>query len=390
MLKALDNPSRAGAVPEAMIGDIYSTIVDESSLQGLVDILHRAHPDSAVLLYGQDVSSLPGNYLIHRGLKRDAERAYMTGLRLDDPFILRQWHEPVGHIYDERAFLADDIYSRSLFHREFLSVQTPLESVMGAVMSRYGAKQQVIEVRFDRADPQARKSVHHMLEVLMPHIVRAFSLARERHMHPLEGSGGDDLLEFIPVAAFALDANCVVRARNDIGEAMLRHMGCVMRGADGVLHARDAKMDEQIKVFASAAGSEYRRANRNLFASKTEDGSRLFVSMHAVPPPDTRNIPGSGFYAGDGWRSLLIIDNSSKSPRLDADVLWKTLGFTPAESELAQALMEGNTVGDCASLRHASKQSMRNLLLSIMRKTDTHRQTQLVSLLTRLAIHAHT
>ncbi|WIJ23936.1 hypothetical protein [Devosia sp. RR2S18] len=91
MLRAFEHGGmRAGAVPESMIGAVYQKIVDEGSLQAMVDALHRIRPGINVLLFGEDRTGLQGNFLIHRGLEKDAERAYMTGLRLDDPYISHQ------------------------------------------------------------------------------------------------------------------------------------------------------------------------------------------------------------------------------------------------------------------------------------------------------------
>ena len=167
-------------------------------------------------------------------------------------------------------------------------------------------------------------------------------------------------------------------------------MDSVVVGADGVLHARDAILDLQMKTFAESGGGEFRKANHCVMASRSADGRRLFASLHSVPPPWGRNVNCLDMSIEESWRCIMILDDASLPLPMDVDLLWKALGLTPAESDLVEDLLGGRTLGDCAAARSASKQSMRNMLLSIMRKTDTHRQTQLVSLLTRLAIHAHT
>ncbi|WIJ23935.1 helix-turn-helix transcriptional regulator [Devosia sp. RR2S18] len=273
-------------------------------------------------------------------------------------------------------------------HKEFLAIRTASENVVGAVVHRSGPRQLVLEIRYEKNDPDARRVVRRTLEVLTPHIVRVVELVRERQATALEGQSGDALLEFIPVPAFALDACCVVRARNDHAESMIRHMDCLILGADGVLHARDANLDLQIKSFVSTGGGEFRRPARCVLTTLSSDGGRIFASMHTVPPSGTRPGLIHGMSQEEGWRCLLVLDDASKPIRMNADVLWKALGFTAGETDLVQGLIGGNTIGDCAAARRASKQSMRNLLLSVMRKTGTHRQTQLVSLLTRLALHA--
>jgi len=387
MLKTLDAGGvRAEVVPEAMVGDIYAAIMDEASMQGVVETIHGARPGMAVILFGQDGRGLVGNFLINRGLGKDAERSYMTGLELDDPYVIRQWAHPVGRVYGDEDMKAAS--RESSLYNEVLRSGGAFDGVVGAVVHRDISHQQVLEIRFDGDDAGMRLNARRILDVVVPHIIRAMTMVRSRNRHPLEGVVGDALLEFVPAGAFSLDANCKVRSRNQLGEAFLRRMDVVLMGADGVLHARDAVIDDSIKAFASGAGVEFRSGRRNLLSCPKIGGGRVFLSLHAVPPPEITKGIGSAAL-GDGWRSILILDDVGMPLRVEADVLWKTLGLTPAESDLAQSLLGGGTVGECAATKQASKQSMRNLLLSIMRKTDTHKQTQLVSLLTRLAIHAH-
>ena len=59
---------------------------------------------------------------------------------------------------------------------------------------------------------------------------------------------------------------------------------------------------------------------------------------------------------------------------------------TDAEAQLAEALVKGATLADFAQEREVSKQTLRNQLVGVMRKTQTRRQSELVSLLTRLAV----
>ena len=82
----------------------------------------------------------------------------------------------------------------------------------------------------------------------------------------------------------------------------------------------------------------------------------------------------------------MIAQNGAGHMQLSHDVLWKVFGLTTKEAEIAMALLEGKTVGEMAVEKQVSKQTLRNQLGSIMRKTQTRRQTQLVTLLTHMAL----
>ena len=63
-------------------------------------------------------------------------------------------------------------------------------------------------------------------------------------------------------------------------------------------------------------------------------------------------------------------------------------GLLKREAKLAEALLNGSTLAEFAKDREVSKQTLRNQLVGLMRKTGTRRQSELVSLLTRLSLTA--
>jgi DNA-binding CsgD family transcriptional regulator len=83
---------------------------------------------------------------------------------------------------------------------------------------------------------------------------------------------------------------------------------------------------------------------------------------------------------------MLAIHGNLDASALPLDLLWRAFSLTESEALLAEALLNGATVADYAMEREVSKQTLRNQLVGVMRKTGTRRQAELVSLLTRLAL----
>jgi DNA-binding CsgD family transcriptional regulator len=73
-------------------------------------------------------------------------------------------------------------------------------------------------------------------------------------------------------------------------------------------------------------------------------------------------------------------------PRLDLrpTLLSRIFGLTPAESRLAAALANGGTLTQAASNLNISWETARTHLKTVFSKTNTHRQSELVALLSRL------
>jgi DNA-binding CsgD family transcriptional regulator len=65
-------------------------------------------------------------------------------------------------------------------------------------------------------------------------------------------------------------------------------------------------------------------------------------------------------------------------------MLQQLYGFTPAETEIANGLATGFSPEGIASIRGASVETVRSQIKSLLLKTDTRRQIDLVRLLCRL------
>lgn len=85
-----------------------------------------------------------------------------------------------------------------------------------------------------------------------------------------------------------------------------------------------------------------------------------------------------------GARVLLVISDLHDRPQPQASVLAEAFGLTPAESRLASLLAMGISIEHAADRLGLSQATVRNQLKSVFTKTGTHRQSELVALLSRL------
>ena len=80
-------------------------------------------------------------------------------------------------------------------------------------------------------------------------------------------------------------------------------------------------------------------------------------------------------------RALLLLNPVSKPVRPDWHLLVDTFGLTPAEARLAARLVTGEALEQIADELRITKETARYELKSVFRKTDVHRQSELVALL---------
>ena len=104
---------------------------------------------------------------------------------------------------------------------------------------------------------------------------------------------------------------------------------------------------------------------------------RRDLVLHAVPL-------GNG--ADPGPHTVLILVDLDSTPLPRASVLQRMFALTPAEAKLAIEIASGQTPAEVAAENLVSMATVRSQLASVLAKTQTGRQAELVALLARVAI----
>ena len=173
---------------------------------------------------------------------------------------------------------------------------------------------------------------------------------------------------------------------NRRAQTMASQMNTFFISAERQFHALDLASEAALKSALHALKAGSRQVSDIITLWNRERSSRVFVALAKLERKTPHQaFPIQRFEAGQDHIALLIHD-VDQQPDLAPDILWKAYGLSNAECELALRLLRGDTIGEVAFENGVSKQTLRNQLSSIMKKTSTSRQTQLVSLLTKLAV----
>lgn len=367
---------------------IYDSALDGGLFDTILDQIASRVPGALVLLYGQDSIHIGGNFLLHRGLNAQALCAYMAGFAQQNRWFERQWTQMPGRVYQDSELLSREAFVETHFYRDWLSWQGDYECATGMVVHRSGTQQLTLEIRFAAENEEfLRPKVTKVLNSFAPHIVRGARIFHCRHRHPAGNQVAHDILEMLPFPIVLLDADCRVQTMNSSADALVRRMEAFFLGADGYLHAVDPQNDASLKSAVAELGTSSRRGSQIFTMNKTRGDGHYFASLLTLG--NTGNGASTNnfdYFESQNQRIALIIQDCAEALRLSHDTLWRAFGLTSAEAELAGSLLQGTTIGEYATQRSLSKQTLRNQLSSIMRKTDTCRQSQLVALLTRLAV----
>jgi DNA-binding CsgD family transcriptional regulator len=118
------------------------------------------------------------------------------------------------------------------------------------------------------------------------------------------------------------------------------------------------------------------------------DVEPIVIRRSKKAPVIARAIPIDGAARNPflGARALLLLDELGPRENPRSEVLADVFGLTPAEARLASLLASGISLAVAARQLGVARETVRNQLKAIFAKTETHRQPQLVALLSRMTL----
>ncbi|MBM6594152.1 helix-turn-helix transcriptional regulator [Microvirga pudoricolor] len=213
------------------------------------------------------------------------------------------------------------------------------------------------------------------LDRLLPHIQQAFYLSRQ--FHASQVSTTLEALHKVGNAAFILTATGQVAAMNRRAEHLLG-TAFLLQNGELAACARESKahLKQFIKALLTSAEGDV-----------PPDPRWLKVSRRETEPVWVQGMPILGavrdiFQSG---RAILIVADplDKKSPAVP--VLKQAFDLTTAEAGIAVALAKGQDTSEIASTLSIKSDTVRLHIKRILKKTQTSRQPELVSLLKDLS-----
>ncbi|WP_432262115.1 helix-turn-helix transcriptional regulator [Cupriavidus sp. TMH.W2] len=210
---------------------------------------------------------------------------------------------------------------------------------------------------------------------VMPHWVRAARMQqRNFELSGLASLGlaGLDTLDF---GVMVLQADLRVRYANSWAEALVQadsHLSL----QDGVLRAHSDTLQAVLRKLLDGA-----MRGRGAEAAS---GSWMHITSGGQPVPIIVTPLVSRQPVEGPWQlpaAMLLLGNSESRSVLDASVLTSLFGLSRKESIIAIRLAAGETLSEIAEREFLSPHTVRVHIRDTLRKTGTHRQSELVRLL---------
>ncbi|HVX73522.1 MAG: helix-turn-helix transcriptional regulator [Devosia sp.] len=363
---------------------IYEMALGRSSWDSILDVLSAAFPNSLIFVTGHDLVRHTSLVFAQRGLSPAAVQTYLSTYADQNPWLDGQAELAPFQIYHDDQLLPREDAAKTTFYRDWLSRQGDYAAATGVVVLREGARQMAIEIRYSPKDLERRERAAAALGEAAYHFGRAFEILR-RSRFSIGPGYLDNVLEDLPFAMLLVDAGMHIHYANLNADNMRHSQASPFLGLDGTLRAADEAGDAELRNLVSKIATSKRASTTVLRLNRPgSDESYLVVARLAYRGPQNYQLHDA--ILDPGPLVTLIVHGTLDAASLPLDLLWRAFGLTEAEAQLAEALVKGATLADFAQEREVSKQTLRNQLVGVMRKTGTRRQSELVSLLTRLSL----
>jgi DNA-binding CsgD family transcriptional regulator len=216
-----------------------------------------------------------------------------------------------------------------------------------------------------------------LLEILAPHLVRAFHL--HNRIQGLETKSGllMESLDRIQTAVVLVDSDSNVLLANKMAMSLFQRQNYIRLAPSGLEVLRTAEHKQLLKLIRGAVDTT---VNACAFPGRIMSISRsgLERPLQVLVSP----IKTGEFHLGNGSpAAVMFITDPESLPQIPTEWLRQLYGLSRAESRLAQLLMSGRDVKEASEELQVKESTVRSQLNSIFAKTRTSRQSELVKLL---------
>lgn len=211
------------------------------------------------------------------------------------------------------------------------------------------------------------------MRVLQPHLTRALQIRHRLAGAVVERQQMLDAFDRLGHCVLMADVHARVRHASQAAAALLRR-GDGLRMAEGALDCEQAADGRALRRLIGTAATG-KLTTEGMLAVRRSEGQPLSVLVAPLSRDD--RCPN------ESPASAMVVVTDPKQTRIgDAAELARRYGLTQAEARTALALLDGGGLSGVAERLSVRQSTVRTLLQRAFAKTGTHRQAELVRLIT--------
>jgi DNA-binding CsgD family transcriptional regulator len=214
-----------------------------------------------------------------------------------------------------------------------------------------------------------------LLTLLMPHLQNALRIRHALGFAENRARSADAMLNASSTASILLDGAARVIHMNDAAQQMVAASDGLCVRVDLIAPTDSARRAEFSALVKACTSGELGQAGGALALARSKQKRPIQVLVTPVRLMDKYRA---------SVRVLILATDPERTVHFPDAILRQTYGLTPAETEIANALLTGFSLEEIAQLRKVSIATVRSQMKGLMGKTDTQRQGDLIRLLSTL------
>lgn len=357
---------------------IYEAAGDETKWENALSrIGSRVDGVSAMYaLFSSDSSRSDLKPIFVSGYGHPEERAtkYIQEAHLMDP------HIPLSMSLPEQDWLLSHQHFSTNYIRFdpfFQEVMIPMGIRWMAGTRLWEADNFVSALAFHRAHEAAPFNDKQMqkLAILTPHLSRASRLNAQLIKHQMDATLGMAALNNVSFGIAILHENGRIVFCNTVAEKLFSNQEVFTLELSGRMALRNISSQHHLQ---SALASALQLQSTAVVLADNFGKPVIYAMMVPLPPASRWNT---------AWQrplAMLAMRKTDDSCETVGQMWGYLFKLTHAEQQLAQWLLTGRSIEEYAVRRGVSKETVRSQLKSILAKTGTHRQIELITLLGKL------
>jgi DNA-binding CsgD family transcriptional regulator len=208
---------------------------------------------------------------------------------------------------------------------------------------------------------------------LMPHLRRSCLIYKKLSEVNSGQAANAKVLNRLPVGVILFDNKGKAVFVNDMAGALIRSSNGFCLNAAGHCVTGNVNQTRALNQLISRAAELGQSNAMSLHRHDSNQPlSATVVSLQNKPLPFIESTPAVALFIGNP-DTLLDLDDT---------LLTQCYDLSPSEAKLATALVRGQTPNDYAQQRGISNNTVKTQLKQVLAKTGTHRQSELLQLLT--------
>lgn len=359
---------------DRLVRGIYDASLDIKRWQRFLRNLANALNAPSGILRVQDLQTKQVGLYITDGLDPDYQQQYRDYFVHIDPLMSLPDRFATGTVV-QTATCMPAAYKQSEYYNDY-AVPQCMEHVVGCFPVRNNNRVAVLGVQRPAQAGIYNEAEVALIEHLVPHLQRGFQINSHLMECNSKASATCELLQRLQVGVVLVDAQANVVFINTRAEAFLQQETILQTSANKLQVKNSIDNRNLQKLIHDASQNDIcSGGSLNLKQATTDQVLNVTVvplNQHIEPYFSFGEVQAS---------AALFIDSVDRSRTMSAESLTQRYGMSPAESRLAVALANGDSLEQIAAQFKLSKNTLRSQLKACFHKTGTGRQAELVRLI---------